>query len=298
VIAAWERPDRRHRLAGLLPTVLRAHRGVSSTSMTALSELWRQVAEAPEDLAPRLVLADALIEAGDPRGELIVLQCGGADASVMVTRDDGEGPDNVAERVNDLVAGHWDRWLGDVAAVIHRQGSLFRDGMLSSIYVGSEDPVPEALWDSLGHHHELCAVRQIRPRKVTADRYGRFLASLTRVPPWVELRSGTLRSLHARRSRWPIRGARLAEVGMWQLSSPDADLVQLSLVSPELEHLELSANWIPRELAPNLVSTIEQLPRMFRALRSIKLDNSARSLQDIDDEQLARLHAMPMLELA
>jgi uncharacterized protein (TIGR02996 family) len=39
------------------------------------AELLRQICAAPEDDAPRLVYADWLIERGDPRGELIHLQC-------------------------------------------------------------------------------------------------------------------------------------------------------------------------------------------------------------------------------
>ncbi len=35
--------------------------------MSSIDELWRQVAEAPDDVAARLVLADALVEAGPGR---------------------------------------------------------------------------------------------------------------------------------------------------------------------------------------------------------------------------------------
>ncbi|MBA3541481.1 MAG: TIGR02996 domain-containing protein [Deltaproteobacteria bacterium] len=38
-------------------------------------DLIAAVAEAPDDDAPRLVYADWLMERGDPRGELVALQC-------------------------------------------------------------------------------------------------------------------------------------------------------------------------------------------------------------------------------
>src|SRR6188508_1970092 len=42
-----------------------------------MDELLRAVIEAPDDDAPRLVYADALMRAGDPRGELIAMQLAG-----------------------------------------------------------------------------------------------------------------------------------------------------------------------------------------------------------------------------
>jgi uncharacterized protein (TIGR02996 family) len=48
--------------------------------MTDLTKepLFAEVLARPDDEAPRLVLADRLIEAGDPRGEFIQLQCAAA----------------------------------------------------------------------------------------------------------------------------------------------------------------------------------------------------------------------------
>lgn len=42
--------------------------------MNRIDELFREVWQRPDDIELRLVLADALLEAGDPRGELIQLQ--------------------------------------------------------------------------------------------------------------------------------------------------------------------------------------------------------------------------------
>ncbi|MCX5746805.1 MAG: TIGR02996 domain-containing protein [Proteobacteria bacterium] len=69
---------------------------------------------APDDDAPRMVYADALLERGDPRGELIVLQLRGVD------------PIRQAE----LVATHQAAWLGALAPalseVVFERGFLAR----------------------------------------------------------------------------------------------------------------------------------------------------------------------------
>ncbi len=70
--------------------------------------LFDAVYSAPADVGPRLVLADALLEAGDPRGELIVeshrrLQKGSATPS---------------KKERALLAEHGARWLGPLATVI------------------------------------------------------------------------------------------------------------------------------------------------------------------------------------
>jgi len=52
----------------------------------------------PDDDAPRLVLADALMERGDPRGELIAIQCARSEE------------DDAVDRVAALLDAHGDRW--------------------------------------------------------------------------------------------------------------------------------------------------------------------------------------------
>jgi uncharacterized protein (TIGR02996 family) len=47
-----------------------------------IAELWAAVRAAPDDDRPLLVLADVLLERGDPQGELIHLQCRIADGTV------------------------------------------------------------------------------------------------------------------------------------------------------------------------------------------------------------------------
>jgi uncharacterized protein (TIGR02996 family) len=66
-----------------------------------LAALYEAVYAAPDDDAPRHVLADALLERGDPRGELIALQ-------LAATRD--------PRRERELLEHHAASWAGGVAA--------------------------------------------------------------------------------------------------------------------------------------------------------------------------------------
>ena len=101
------------------------------------AELWRDVARDPDDLGPRNVLADYLVERRDRRGELIAAQ--------LSTQP------RAMQRAEHLLAKHWYEWLGDVALVITRRGSEFRGGMLETIHVGMHRRRPWAYGAIRGH---------------------------------------------------------------------------------------------------------------------------------------------------
>lgn len=65
---------------------------IGAGARTSLDELWRAVFDQPDDQELILVLADALLEAGDRRGELFALQCRG-DARPGSDFDPTWGPD-------------------------------------------------------------------------------------------------------------------------------------------------------------------------------------------------------------
>ncbi len=69
-----------------------------------LGALFDAVYANPDDDSARLVLADALTERGDPRGEFISLQCAAA-------------PERHGHRVQVLQRKHWRHWLGELPAV-------------------------------------------------------------------------------------------------------------------------------------------------------------------------------------
>jgi uncharacterized protein (TIGR02996 family) len=94
-----------------------------------LAELYAAVYAAPADDAPRSVLADALQEAGDPRGEFIALQLA------------GQGTPREAA----LLRKHRKVWLGALAPAIRREGMrdgagkpVFRRGFLAAATVDDD----------------------------------------------------------------------------------------------------------------------------------------------------------------
>ena len=96
----------------------------------AEQELIARVAEAPDDDAPRLVLADWLGQQGEPRGELIVTAC-------TLTRDDV--PIGVrralVKRHDALLREHGRRWLAELG--LRADEGRFVRGMVEEAQVGS-----------------------------------------------------------------------------------------------------------------------------------------------------------------
>lgn len=82
-----------------------------------MDELLRAVIESPDDDAPQLVYADALMRAGDPRGELIALQM----SSV---------PPGAAERAAELLAAHRAQWIDVLPNV---EDAVFERGFATSV---------------------------------------------------------------------------------------------------------------------------------------------------------------------
>lgn len=256
-------------------------------SSPALDVLWRQVAEQPDDLAPRLVLADAL---GDARGELIVLQC--APPTVKT-----------AARIQRLVKQHWSAWLGDLALVVTRKGSDYRHGMLEVVRIG-QTATPAWAWAKVRGHRELGAVHTVRANQVEPRDFVRFVLGLRRFPRALELGAPELvdelcaalpvvpvvelaytehsPSSHPRpRDTWPP----LAET-----------FGKLAKHAPQLQQIELQqllhggAQQQVRDLLPTL-------PRLFPALTKIRV--AARNLRQIrdDPDALERAATLPLVEI-
>jgi uncharacterized protein (TIGR02996 family) len=71
------------------------------------------------ELAPRIVLGDALIELGDPRGEFIALQCG---------RELDARP---SRRERELLAANSRVWLGGAEKFVRKEGVVYRRGFVA-----------------------------------------------------------------------------------------------------------------------------------------------------------------------
>jgi uncharacterized protein (TIGR02996 family) len=81
--------------------------------------LFAEVLARPDDVAPRLVLADRLIELGDPRGEFIQLQCAAEESAERATLDD---------RAKKLLKKHQPAWLKPFKQ--HVRYTIFRRGFV------------------------------------------------------------------------------------------------------------------------------------------------------------------------
>lgn len=89
-----------------------------------LEELLAAVYARPGDESARRVYADALLETGDPRGELILLQC---------ERAAGRSTRETVRREKQLLDKHFDAWLGPLAGVVRREGVVFERGFLEAV---------------------------------------------------------------------------------------------------------------------------------------------------------------------
>jgi uncharacterized protein (TIGR02996 family) len=86
-----------------------------------LEALYAAVYEQPDDDTARLILADVLQEAGDPRGELIALQLGRAAA--------GGKP---SKRERQLLGAWLPDWLGPLEPALMKAGIVFERGFLAA----------------------------------------------------------------------------------------------------------------------------------------------------------------------
>jgi uncharacterized protein (TIGR02996 family) len=92
------------------------------TADELLAEVWR----APEDDGPRAVLADWLIERGDPRGELVSLQ---------LARHRGRGTVASQRRERKLLRDHARTWMGPLEPVVSTSAFVFERGFLAACKV-------------------------------------------------------------------------------------------------------------------------------------------------------------------
>jgi hypothetical protein len=130
VEAASQAPDR---LAPASPAIL-AEAARITRPPDDLAALWAQHAEAPDDLALRAVLGDALQAAGDPRGELIALQLAG-----------GDDP-RARRRAAALIDAHADAWTAGLPGV-DRASRRFARGFLVAVRTGADSAALRASLD-------------------------------------------------------------------------------------------------------------------------------------------------------
>lgn len=182
-------------LAALADLGARVERELRPTrSDDRLGALLAAVHASPDDDAPRAVLADAWLDAGDPRGELVTLQL------AAVTRELSR---EERRRERDLIDEHGDAWLGPLAGWTRKGDRVFRRGFLAACTIEqksrSAGPFPEiAAWSTV---EEAVAVAPLPATALASFRALRRLANLSladlfacaggpaRLPSLVELKA-------------------------------------------------------------------------------------------------------------
>ena len=115
-----------------------------------LAELYAAVYASPDDDAPRAVLADALQDAGDPRGELIALQ---------LREAAGDATDEMRERARVLVQKHGKPWLGALRPITYR--AELRRGFLARLELAGK--WSSSKWTELAHEPSIATVEELVP---------------------------------------------------------------------------------------------------------------------------------------
>lgn len=113
--------------------------------MTEAADFMAQILDAPDDDRPRLVFADWLQKHGDPRGELIAVQC--ALARHAATHADVGPLAPLESRERALLKAYGRAWLIDAETRLHAWGEFgFRRGFIESLtfnggYAGAAERV-------------------------------------------------------------------------------------------------------------------------------------------------------------
>jgi len=125
--------------------------------------LFAAVYASPDADEPREVLADALQEAGDPRGEFIALQ---------LREARGDTSDELRERAQALAKEHGKAWLGPLRPITYR--AEMRRGFVQRLELAGSWSTNK--WEELATEPMLATVEELVPGQATGAVYAKFLA--------------------------------------------------------------------------------------------------------------------------
>ena len=245
--------------------------------------LWAAVLAAPADDAPRLVLADALTARGDPRGELIALQCHGRRKTLV--------------REAKLVKAHWRDWVGALAPLLSRRNCAFERGMLVAIGVGTSQ-TPAGSYTGLRGHRELACVTTVRPVSVVAVDYVRVLDAFDRLDVAELSLNGLLAAMAAVRARWTLGTVELRESSPPLYERDPADVIrELVTLVPDVTRVHVEANlWTPLEQRRAWLDELAR--RAPRAHVQLRAGHAFQAYRERDgDDRLASIRGRPGLTL-
>jgi uncharacterized protein (TIGR02996 family) len=247
-----------------------------------MDELLRRILAEPADLAARMVYGDALVEAGDPRGELVVAQCTLAQAGVEGVEDliDADGDlarlAGIQRRVQQLEAQLGTVWTAPLE--LPEQVSVqFRRGMPEAITIhkGVEAvPVLERL-------AKLTPIGEL-----TLRRCG--ITGLERIPSWSGLRAldvtGVEMTWHLLEPMIAHGSLRRLRLSWTQITDETVDRIAQLPAFGKLRHLELTGH---RDVS------VAPIARLLAAHPDLVLTARKASLDD--DDVATLLEAAPQV---
>jgi uncharacterized protein (TIGR02996 family) len=127
-----------------------------------LDALYADVYAAPDADEPRAILADALQEAGDPRGEFIALQ---------LREAHGDASEELRARAQELVQLHGKTWLGPLRPIAVR--AVMRRGFLQRLDLAGSWATKK--WKEMAAEPMLATVEELVPEQATGAVYAKML---------------------------------------------------------------------------------------------------------------------------
>lgn len=127
--------------------------------MPTTDDLFAQAYLHPDDEAPKQVLADRLLEDGDPRGEFIALQ---------LRHDRGSLPPSGVKREKRLLDENEVKWLGPIARMVIGHTTKWRHGFLDACGAKLDGSTVGALEWSTVRELQLYNLDHMRPEELSA----------------------------------------------------------------------------------------------------------------------------------
>ncbi len=241
-----------------------------------LEALWREVSTNPDDIGTRAVLGDALVEAGDLRGDIIVLQCNARRSNRPLRSSNRTAYDG---RVKTLLRMQWEEWFGDLALVLPRRACEFRCGMLEVATIGYATS-PDWAFAKARDHRELACVHTVRPGWITPANFATFVTALPRFPHTLAVtgldviealieRGATFERVHTfELERSNVTGPQDRPLPDWTAKPLREQLARVATLVPGLRHLIVRDHTIARMF----VSFRREVRLLFPALQQLAVD--------------------------
>jgi uncharacterized protein (TIGR02996 family) len=147
-------------------TLIARYAAPSAAPKPELAQLLALVYEDPDDDAARAVYGDALLEAGDARGELIAFQLAAERGNVTA---DG------LKHARSVLRASYEAWVGDLAFVL--KSLVFERGMLAEGALVQNATAERVLWERAPRDERLATVHTLNKGRGNEAHYKSFVFS-------------------------------------------------------------------------------------------------------------------------